>query len=491
MGKEICMKDSIKICMICDNNYVMPTCVAIQSIINCAINNYDIYIIASALSLESEECFKKLITDKVNIQIIRENAEEKFAGMHSFEEGSICAATISALLKFLIPDIFKNFEKILYLDGDIVVKEDLAPLYDVVLEDHYLAAVMDSGSIYFSHEYVSKVQCYFNSGVMLLNLVKMRNDKLVDKLICTKKNLNDFSLMDQNVFNLVCDKCFLQLPIRYNYMPVSLERSYANWTIEQINKSYGTTYIDKNELMKDAAIIHYSSKDKPWRSNDQEMRGACFDEWVRVYKKLPTKWKIEIPKNEETGQFMVSVIMPCYNVENYVKETLDSLIKQSYKNFEIICIDDGSTDNTLHILKQYQQKYRNIQVISDTNHGQGYQRNVGLRYAVGKYIYYMDSDDILDQECFKILVEQMETNALDLLFFEGSSFFENALLEETFSQYKNMYHRNHWYPRVYNGKELFVKLRKRGEFIISPCLQMVRKKYIDDHKIRFPELKMM
>lgn len=80
-------------------------------------------------------------------------------------------------------------------------------------------------------------------------------------------------------------------------------------------------------------------------------------------------------------EYGISVIMPCYNTEQYVEETLKSVLNQSFKDYEIICLNDGSTDGTLEILKRYQQSYPNIRVISSENHGVAYQRNTGVQCA--------------------------------------------------------------------------------------------------------------
>ena len=93
--------------------------------------------------------------------------------------------------------------------------------------------------------------------------------------------------------------------------------------------------------------------------------------------------------NTDKKEYGISVIIPCYNTEQYVEETLKSVLNQSFKDYEIICLNDGSTDGTLEILKRYQQSYPNIRVISSENHGSAYQRNTGVQCAQGKYIYYM------------------------------------------------------------------------------------------------------
>jgi len=481
---------TVHICMIADENYVLPTSVAIRSMCSTVTaSDYCIHIVTSKLSAEAEARFRQLETDKVKIDIIREDAEARFAGMHTFTEGAICVASIAALLKFILPALFPELDRILYLDGDLIVKTDLGELYATELGESYAATVTDSGSMYYQHAYTNAVQRYFNSGVMLLNLAKMREDGISEKLIETKRSMTDNNLMDQDAFNVVFDGKTVALPIIYNYLPVNLDRS-KKWKITDVNRLFGTEFSDKKELDAAARIVHYSSKDKPWKDFEDGKAYTCarYNDWVAEYKKLPFAGELPLPINAEKCEVMLSVIMPCYNTERYVAETLDSLLAQSFRDFEIICIDDGSTDGTLSVLKQYAEAHENITVIADSNHHVGYQRNAGIEAARGKYVYYMDSDDLLEPQCFETLVGCMERCALDLILFEGSSFYETPVLEEQFPQYKTLYTRKHLYPRIMSGEKFYVLNHQREAIIIQPCMQMARRSFLTQEGIRFPEI---
>lgn len=92
----------------------------------------------------------------------------------------------------------------------------------------------------------------------------------------------------------------------------------------------------------------------------------------------------------------VSVIIPVYNSEKYLEKCLNSLIKQTLEDIEIVCINDGSTDNSLEILNAYAKKDRRIKVLSQKNLKQGAARNNGLKIAQGEFISFVDSDDWVD-----------------------------------------------------------------------------------------------
>ena len=102
--------------------------------------------------------------------------------------------------------------------------------------------------------------------------------------------------------------------------------------------------------------------------------------------------------------YKLSVIIPVYNVENYLRECLDSIINQTVKDIEIICVDDGSTDSSPDILKEYQNKDSRIRIITKENGGQASARNLGIKEAQGEYIVFIDSDDFIESEMLENLL---------------------------------------------------------------------------------------
>ena len=111
---------------------------------------------------------------------------------------------------------------------------------------------------------------------------------------------------------------------------------------------------------------------------------------------------------------MLSVIIPVYNVENYLNECLDSVTSQTLDDMEIICIDDGSTDNSPDILKEYSKKDKRIKIITKENGGQATARNLGIEEAQGEYIAFVDSDDFIEPTMFEKLYTKSKDNNLDI-----------------------------------------------------------------------------
>lgn len=123
----------------------------------------------------------------------------------------------------------------------------------------------------------------------------------------------------------------------------------------------------------------------------------------------------------------ISIIVPVYNVELYIRECLDSLISQTYENIEIIIIDDGSTDLSYDICKEYNDK--RIKLIQQKNKGVSMSRNLGLKESTGEYVMFVDSDDFLEIDACSKLVEILEKNNLDVLMFNYNNYIENKKYE--------------------------------------------------------------
>lgn len=181
----------------------------------------------------------------------------------------------------------------------------------------------------------------------------------------------------------------------------------------------------------------------------------------------------------------ISVIIPVYNTEKYIWACLSSLYKQSLKEFEIICINDGSTDISLEILKKYAKIDSRIRIISQVNQGPSVARNVGISIAKGKYIQFIDSDDMLESNALEYSFRKMENEQLDIFYFDGRSIFESHELKQTKSSYKTYYQRDSSYQMVMTGKQLFVKLMHDEKYRVQACLQMIRKDFLIKNKVTF------
>ena len=126
----------------------------------------------------------------------------------------------------------------------------------------------------------------------------------------------------------------------------------------------------------------------------------------------------------------LSIIIPVYNAEKFLTECLDSCINQDvdHSEYEIICVDDGSTDNSAKMLKGYEERYQNIKVFTQANSGVSVARNLAIKNASGKYIWFVDSDDFIAPNCLKELKTLGELD-YDIINFSAYSFNEPLTLE--------------------------------------------------------------
>ena len=136
----------------------------------------------------------------------------------------------------------------------------------------------------------------------------------------------------------------------------------------------------------------------------------------------------------------ISVLIPTYNVEKYIRECLDSAVNQTFEDIEIICIDDKSTDRTLEIINEYALKDSRIRVYENNEHkGVSYTRNCLLNLAKGKYIYFLDSDDYVELEALERLHSLAEEKSLDMIIFRMKNF-KDLGRREFRSYYTEMYY---------------------------------------------------
>ena len=112
---------------------------------------------------------------------------------------------------------------------------------------------------------------------------------------------------------------------------------------------------------------------------------------------------------------MITVIIPIYNVSKYLRNCLESVINQTYKNLEIICINDGSTDDSLSILKEFKEKDKRIIIIDKKNEGVSIARNEGIEMATGEYLFCIDGDDFIDKDFFEKFYNNTKRNDSDLV----------------------------------------------------------------------------
>lgn len=181
----------------------------------------------------------------------------------------------------------------------------------------------------------------------------------------------------------------------------------------------------------------------------------------------------------------VSVIVPVYNVEKYLKECLDSLLEQTYKNIEVIMVDDGSEDESGKICDIYASKYSNFMVIHKKHEGAGFARNTGLDHVSGEYVMFLDSDDYIDKNLIHELLENIDYTNADLcksgfrkVFGSKKVIFEKKHIKENFINSASV--RENFIPRIIGSSP-----EKKDSFEPSCCASLYRTEIIRKHNIKY------
>lgn len=179
------------------------------------------------------------------------------------------------------------------------------------------------------------------------------------------------------------------------------------------------------------------------------------------------------------NQALISVIIPVYNVEEYLRECVESVLKQTYQNFEIILVDDGSTDSSGNICDEYASNDERISVVHQKNGGLSVARNTGLAETNGKYIYFLDSDDYIAETSFEKLLEIAEKDNSDIVFFDAVSFADT----DDFTVKQSYMRKNHY--ETGSGYDAFCRMTLNSEYHSAVPLLFIKKDFLLKSKIEF------
>ena len=180
-----------------------------------------------------------------------------------------------------------------------------------------------------------------------------------------------------------------------------------------------------------------------------------------------------------------SIIIPVYNVENYLEECLDSVLMQSYDDYEIICINDASTDDSFNILRRYEKINKNLVVLNnEINKGLSYSRNKGMSVAKGEYIFFIDSDDYISNNALCELDAALQNNVIDILNFNYIVKKEGIWSNERVHLSENKYKDD---LEIISGQEWIIEADKNDSLSMVAWNKVYRRQFLLDNKILFYE----
>lgn len=282
----------LSIVFTCDEGYMFPTGMAIFSLLKTKKEdtNYKIYVLVDKAEIKLQDIIESF--DAPDFRII-------FRQIQNLEKYTTLASAnrlpVSALYKFAIPEMIPEEDICLSLDGDIVVRHDLGDLATIELGEKYAAVIKDSPKTlddYTEEKHRKHPEIfnkdYFNGGVLLLNLKKMRDDGISQKLCKYRKDgYNQPFSMNQDCFNAVLYGHVMMLPFRYN-TGMHVFRYIQNQKRFIIMKEYYGIDESKTEedILEDAYIIHFSGKSKPWKYYDV----FYADRYKDLYEQSPFKY---------------------------------------------------------------------------------------------------------------------------------------------------------------------------------------------------------
>ena len=291
--------------------------------------------------------------------------------------------------------LLEEYKKIVYLDSDLLILENLDYLFDYP-------------SISMPHD-IPFNPSKFNSGIMVIEPNKDIFNDLKDLSI--KSNKDGRKISDQDIFNEYFDD-INELPSNFVSLKriIPIKNELFNVICNKKEEYYSV--ISYTDYIEDPHVIHYIGTIKPFMLVDD-----IFDDkytylyWYYLYnirKNLSCYYNILC--NE-----LISIIIPVYNKEKNIARCLNSVIGQTYKNIEIIIVDDCSSDNSFNICKEYADKDSRIKLYKNNkNRGVSYTRNFGIDKCNGQWIGFVDADDYIDRKMYETLYNRCKLEDLDV-----------------------------------------------------------------------------
>ena len=491
----------VKVAFISDENYIQPTIVAITSLIySKTVSNYKIYVIGNNISEKSKELLLSMNGDSNEICYIE--SDNKYKNMSKENLKSNLSANITALIKFDLANILSDVDKVVYLDCDIIVKKDLYNLYNLQLGDNYIAAVNN----YYPLSHIQKLGLhdqhdYYNTGVMVMDLKRIRDDGMSSKLVDYRNNCYN-KFMDQDAFNVIFAGRILTLPLIYNMRFDCI--AYPNFD-QVVCSYYGMPQgITSKELIDQSTILHFCTKQKPWI-----YQIPYFSElYLQYYKKSPYREvekelgnyrfgqplrPIELKSNIEYGKDTIGIFVNISNDLNTAQLCVNSLMYQTINNIKVYLMVEERNNRILTWAQEIGQSDPRFVCCHVPGHTLDDWKNY-LKLSECTYCIFLDSIDYLEQNACEFIESVIMKENPDVLVYHPREFlsdysqftniqnFEDNKKESVFRYYAKLYY-------SYNiGEE---KKKFICKNLIYPSTMAYRKdiilKHIDDCE-SFPTL---
>ncbi len=372
--------------ILCDDASIVPVCVAITSLIRTknSGSRYSISVVDAGLGEDSR---RKLLSfreaDGIRLDLI-DNPDGKPGA--SSEGGDIAAgrAPVFQQLKCRLPALLAGLDRVILLDSETLVRRDLCALYAMPIGNAVRGAVPDFQAIFRESGEGASFEYHYDDAVLLLNLQAMREHSdgasfLADPAVSPGPSPDSAAAAGgvvqaiPLVFNMANRSCFVDGELRI---------------LGQVNQCSGHSYQTLQQFFDDIHVVTYRSASKPWET----VAAMYSDEWWACYYASPCHEAIELAADHPK----VSLVIPVYNVEPYLRKCLDSAVNQSLRDIEIICVNDGSTDGSPEDRAGICEPRRADPRRHADQRGIIRRTECGDENRDGEYLAFLDSDDALD-----------------------------------------------------------------------------------------------
>ena len=473
---------NVPVAMATDAKYLPYLDVAVNSILaNTKNGNIDLLVLIDGIGEDVQRDFIGRFTGVSNLSIrfIDLGVAVRLLDVGKYKQSLGSHFTTASLYRLLLPQLLTSYEKTLYLDIDVCVCGDIADLYSTDIGDCYLGGVNDLGierSVAERAGYAEwgrvngfcEWEDYINSGVLIMNLAAFRAENGILERLVSIAIAGSEHFPVQDALNFICKGRIRHLGFEWNLMTVP--HCMRIW---------------QGKIGRNAKVFHYCDKQKPW--DHPEMPYAQI--WWRH---VPAEYGVEMWRRALGGRpqvsigdgIAVSVIMPIWNAETYLAQALISCCVQALKNIEIICIDDGSTDDSLRIVQSLQKLDSRIKLICQQHLGPGVARNAGLDIAAGEYIFFLDADDrFVPGDALSRAYEQAKRDDLDMLIAASTIIAEDGQVFQTdVGINRELVPGERFFGPDEMGSALFLCTS------MGPGAKLFRRAFLVENKLRFPAL---
>ena len=407
---------NVPVVMAADRNYLQYMRVALESLVRSSTSgNIDALLLTSGLDDESRRLLLSGLPSRPNLSVRLINLDDALHSIHLTKvdakstTGLVPHVSAASCWRLFLPELLPDYDKLIYIDVDVIVRQDIAPLYDFELGTDLLAGVIDLGIGVFpakrpeyrafaEHHGFNDWNHYVNAGVLLLNLAAMRRENLTASLFQLAQEASEF-FFDQDALNFVCRGRVRFLSPEWNLM---VQPSTLSKELRLISGK--------------PAIYHFSGRKKPWIDPSIPFSYlwwayASVDDGVARLREI-----FGVTGTTKIGDdIAASVVIPVYNAAEFLPQTMISYCAQTLENIEIICIDDGSTDGTREVCEKFASVDSRIKVISQKNQGAAIARNRGIEEAKGRWLFFAEADDFCMPQMLEEMVEEGEKKDSDVV----------------------------------------------------------------------------